>query len=1002
MKFNTALALTVLGGSLLLVVGRPTRRRTLGLVGAAVVLAIGLLTLVQYVLVIDLGIDELIFRDVSTLGTTNPGRMAWNSAAVFSLLAAGVLLLRREWPGGRRPAQWLALAALIFPMQALLGYLYGRMSIVGLGPGSGYMAVPTAVGFICAAVAILFAEPDKAVMATVTADTRGSAVFRLFLFGAILLPPVLGWIALHSLRGRYHSPEYSVGTVALLTTCLFVALTWFNATRVNLAERAVEQREQRYAHLVEHLPDVVFRLDHSLRHLYISPVVERFYELPPEAFPGKTLREVGLPEEICSHFDRICRQAFLKGREQAMEFDYRGRSMLTRVIPERGGEAETLLGLTADITERKEAEAALRESGQRYETLFNSIDEGFCVVEVLFDEKQRARDYRFLETNPAFEAQTGLKDAVGKTMRELAPAHEEHWFAIYGRVALTGEPIRFENGAGALDRWFDVYALRVGGPASRRVAIVFSDITKRRRTEEALRESQQRLSALLRQLPLGVGLADLEGRWLVANPMLRSLVASDVAPSLDPAAHMRWRSWRVDGSVLEPADWPGARALRGETVRGLDFLHTSEGGAQTWKRISAAPFRNAAGDVVGTVIVIEDIDQQKRAEEGLKESEERFRTLAENIPQLAWMTQPDGWVFWYNRRWFDYTGTTLEQMQGWGWQAVHHPEHAARVTEKFKAALERGTPWEDTFPLRSKEGQYRWFLSRAFPIRDRNGQIVRWFGTNTDITALREAQEGLNQAQAELRRHAVNLEKTVAERTAKLQETVGELEAFSYSIAHDMRAPLRAMEGFASLLMTDYGPHLDETAQSYLERIGTAARRMDGLIMDILSYSKIVRGELELQPVDVEKLIREVIPSYPSLQSDQADISVEGPLPRVMANEAALIQVISNLLGNAVKFVSPGVRPRVRVRAERADDHVRLWFEDNGIGIAKDLVPRLFNIFVRLNRPALYEGTGIGLAIVRKAVERMGGSAGVESEPGQGSRFWVELQAPKNGSWSSN
>jgi signal transduction histidine kinase len=225
-----------------------------------------------------------------------------------------------------------------------------------------------------------------------------------------------------------------------------------------------------------------------------------------------------------------------------------------------------------------------------------------------------------------------------------------------------------------------------------------------------------------------------------------------------------------------------------------------------------------------------------------------------------------------------------------------------------------------------------------------------------------------------------------------LSETIAELEAFSYSIAHDMRAPLRAMRGFAAVLAEDHAAQLDDTAQKYLERISAAAGRMDGLIVDILNYSKVVRGHLELRAMDVARLITDVVTSYPALQREQADIAIEGTLPPVMANEAALTQIISNILSNAVKFVAPEVRPQVHIYAETTGEFVRIWFEDNGIGIPAESRERIFEIFTRLNRPELYEGTGIGLAIVRKAVERMGGRVGVESEEGKGSRFWVELK----------
>ncbi len=380
-------------------------------------------------------------------------------------------------------------------------------------------------------------------------------------------------------------------------------------------------------------------------------------------------------------------------------------------------------------------------------------------------------------------------------------------------------------------------------------------------------------------------------------------------------------------------------------------------------------------------------------ERALRESEERFRGVAENIPQLAWMADEQGWIHWYNQRWFHYTGTDLEQMQGWGWQAVQHPEHVARVKSRWQTALAAGQPWEDTFPLRSRDGHYRWFLSRAFPIRNEEGRITRWFGTNTDITELRDAQEALRCAQAELEREKQLLETTVQQRTAKLQETLGDLETFSYSVAHDMRAPLRSMRGFAGMLVEEHATKLDDEGKDFLRRIATSAERLDRLIQDILNYSKVVRGELRLESVDPAKLTREIVESYPHLQEAEAEIIVQEPMPKVRANPAALTQVVSNLLGNAKKFVAPGVKPRIVVRAENGTDRVRIWFEDNGIGIDPASRDRIFGMFQRAHSSGTYEGTGMGLAIVRKAVERMGGQVGVESEPNKGSRFWVELEA---------
>ena len=233
----------------------------------------------------------------------------------------------------------------------------------------------------------------------------------------------------------------------------------------------------------------------------------------------------------------------------------------------------------------------------------------------------------------------------------------------------------------------------------------------------------------------------------------------------------------------------------------------------------------------------------------------------------------------------------------------------------------------------------------------------------------------------------------MTERTARLQELVAELEHFSYTITHDLKAPLRAMRGFAQMAGDSCG---ESDAKPLLEKIASAAERMDRLIEDALSYSRTVGQELPLEDVDTAALLKGILESYPQFENSKADIAFQEPLPVVVGNKAALTQCFSNLLWNAVKFVRPGQKPEIRIWASEvptsdgSPDWVRIWVEDNGVGICKEMLPRVFEMFSVGSKDR--EGTGIGLALVRKVVQRMGGRVGVESEPGKGSRFWFELK----------
>jgi two-component system, sensor histidine kinase and response regulator len=227
----------------------------------------------------------------------------------------------------------------------------------------------------------------------------------------------------------------------------------------------------------------------------------------------------------------------------------------------------------------------------------------------------------------------------------------------------------------------------------------------------------------------------------------------------------------------------------------------------------------------------------------------------------------------------------------------------------------------------------------------------------------------------------------------ELKNANSELEAFSYTVSHDLRAPLRSISGFVSVLLEDYGSRLDEEGRSHLFALDRAAKRMDALTRDLLAYGRVARESVTLEPVRLGPLLEAVISLTGAGKTPTANIIIEPELLEVMGNHFLLEQCLNNLISNATKFVSPGVTPELHIRTEPRGSLVRLWIEDNGIGIDPSYHRKIFSMFERVGDLHRYEGTGIGLAIVHRAVERMGGACGVESAPGQGSRFWVDLHA---------
>lgn len=576
-------------------------------------------------------------------------------------------------------------------------------------------------------------------------------------------------------------------------------------------------------------------------------------------------------------------------------------------------------------------------------------------------------------------------------------------------------------------RWLSARGKTIFDQTSRpcSVAGVCVDVTERRRYEGQLQDQRDVLRGIVAGAPLEDVLESLTlaverraERPVIATILLMNKDGDQLIPTAGHRIPAGWSRLIEDIKIGPNVGSCGSAAYQGERVIVSDIQSDprweplkDEAAAFGLGACWSSPIFSASGDVLGTFAVyhprpavpsewelhLVDVltgtaaiaierrnaeDALRRADAAVRESEERFRNLANNIAQFAWIADAKGWIFWYNQRWLDYTGTTLEEMQGWGWTKVHHPAHVDRVIKSIQKSWDSGAPWEDTFPLRARDGTYRWFLSRARPVRDKSGQVLYWFGTNTDVTEMTTTTSTLECLNLEL-------EGQVEESTHRLQETIGELEQFSYSIMHDMRAPLRSLLGFAHILLDEYEETLNEEGRFYLRHIATSADRMDGMVRDVLNYSRILHGKFPMETVEIEPLLREILGTYPLFRRHKKEIFIEGEFPKVEGNPAALTQCFSNLLENAIKFVPRGTQPRVRVWAELRGEQVRLNFQDNGVGIPREQQDNIFDPFRQLNRD--HGGSGIGLAIVRKSTSRMGGSAGVESEPGHGSLFWLEL-----------
>ena len=357
-----------------------------------------------------------------------------------------------------------------------------------------------------------------------------------------------------------------------------------------------------------------------------------------------------------------------------------------------------------------------------------------------------------------------------------------------------------------------------------------------------------------------------------------------------------------------------------------------------------------------------------RAAEELSRREAQFRNLAEALPTLCWMAYGDGHIFWYNSRWYEYTGTTPDQMEGWGWKSVHDPEVLPTVMERWTASIRTGDNFEMVFPLRGVDGSFRPFLTRVVAIRDESGHIVRWFGTNTDITGQKEIERELRNANVDL-------------------------EQFAYSASHDLQEPLRTVKIFSQMLAARAKEKLDNESLEYLDNVISGATRMEALVRDLLVYARTSRLEKCAEPTDANDVIQAALENLKGAIAETGAVIDFERLPTLPVHPTQLELLFQNLISNAIKYRRPGVTPTVHIASKRMDAQWLFSVTDNGIGIEPQYKDLIFGLFKRLHASDSYSGTGIGLALCRRIAERHNGRIWVESKPGEGSNFYFTLPA---------
>lgn len=636
--------------------------------------------------------------------------------------------------------------------------------------------------------------------------------------------------------------------------------------------------------------------------------------------------------------------------------------------------------------------ARLRESEERYRVLADMIPQHIWTTDATgYHGYFSRRWYDF--TGATLEETEGER-----WLRFLHPDDRERTLARWRHSLQTGEPYSIEYRFRSTDgeyRWFMGQAMPLRDEAGKIVEWfgTLTDISERKRLDEERerllareREAREQVTTILESITDAFFTVDREWRFTYVNREAERLLKR---PRKELLGQNLWE--KFSDAVGSTFQHEYHRAVAEQTTVEFEAYAPTVG---IWMDVRAYP----SGD--GLSVFFRDVSARKRAEENLRESERNFRALANSIPQLAWMADATGWIFWYNERWHEFTGTTLEEMQGWGWQKVHHPEHVQRVVERIRRAFETGERWEDTFPLRSKTGEYCWFLSRALPIKDEAGNVVRWFGTNTDITdqikAAAERERLLErerEARAEAERRREELERVTESRTRLMR-----------GFTHDVKNPLGAADGFAQLLEDGIQGELSSKQRHSVQRIRRSIQRSLHLISELLELARAEAGQIELNSVliDVADLARDVAEDFRA-QATAAGLGLEVRASENLSTEtdpARVRQILSNLLSNAVKYTPRGsITVNAEARSDgtgpRGGDWIAIHVTDTGPGIPAGKQELIFQEFTRLD-PEAQHGAGVGLAISRRIARLLAGDLTVESAAGGGSTFtlWLPRTAP--------
>jgi PAS domain S-box-containing protein len=887
-----------------------------------------------------------------------------------------------------------------------------------------------------------------------------------------------------------------------------------DVTERKKAEAALKESEERFRLLAENSTDMISRHTPEGIYLYASPASRSIFGYEPDELLGHSAFEFIHPEDL-ARIEQSRQMVVDEPVVDVVTFRVRRKdgeyiwleSNSHAIKDKNSGEIVEIQVSSRDVTERKLAEEALLESKEKYRDLFENMNDAFALHQIILDENGKPVDYQFLDANPVFLKRLGMKseDLLDHRALELFPQTERAWIEMFGKVALTGQPVEFTNYSVELDKYYET---RVYCPRPERFAALFTDVTERKKIEAALQASETQYRSLIETINTGIFMSTLDGRFLQANSAVAEMAgyhSPDEFMQL-PATRLytdsrdrefvlgelrskgfiknfETRSAKKDGSIywiamsaiflkdannqpsailgsitditerkrteeqLRESEWrnrmvtemttdyifivdveqTGELKLRwasesmtrltGRTIDDAvtpevwkNIIHSDDvptffgfvqhvlasgeadviecrsftkAGQERWIQINAHPQRAENGAVVSIVGAIKDMSERKWAEAALRESEEKFRTIAEQMSDTVYVTNIEGKITYMSPAARQTFGYTPDEMQG-----RHFVEFLAE-TDIPKAIAAFTQDITESIASKNLELTMKRKDGSTFT-GELNGTLYRKEGVAGTIGLIRDITER-KQAENEIRHLNETLEQRVLERTAQLEVINKELEAFSYSISHDLRAPLRAINGYSRILMEEYAASLDTEGQRLFHVVCSEAQRMGQLIDDLLTFSRLGRSEMRTTLLDMQAMVTSIFDELTTPETRQRiEFRLEAPHP-AHGDTALMRQVWINLLQNAIKFSSKKGHSLIEVSSIQAENEIIYCVRDNGAGFDMQYADKLFNVFKRLHSEREFEGTGVGLAIVQRIIHRHGGRVWAEGEVDKGATFSFAL-----------